>query len=860
MSVADAYVDLHVNGDNLEGEVKHSVKEVGPAADKEADKSGKRIGDRLGSGFLKNFGEKIKGGDGGGIGKKLKESFEGFDGGKLKMGAIAAALPLITSGASALSGALVAFTGAVVQAGGASLSFVGVLGSLIQAKIVAKMAFADFTKAVGGDDKALAKLAPNAQEAAKAFRDLSKSGGGIKTAIQQQVFKNLDGIINRMGKTTVPMLRKSLGGTGAALNGVLRSVGRYVTSKTGVAQLGKALQGNNRIIRVLGSAAAPILNGILHIFNALHPSSMRLAHTIASAGKAFGTWASAPKTGEKIRGFMDRAFHSAHNLFGIVKNLGKTLFNVFSAATPSGDGILGTLNKLSKRMADFTSLASSKNAIADWAKRGTAATGQMLGFLGKVGKMLLPLFNPSIASGYMKVFSAVLPVIVSIVKVVQSALAPVLERIGTAFAKNGPKFAGLFKALAPLLKGVGSVIGEIIGQSLDMLGTIASVITPVVGIISKVVGPILTRFAPIIATIILAFTNWGGAIVKILPIVGKFLAPMVELAVTLGNMVGPAFIKIGKVVGVVFKFLVKVVGGGARLISRLVGAHFTLVSRTVGISMRIVQRVISVAWRVIRTVFGTYLRIIGTVVRTYFNVYKTIVMAVFNVIRRVISVAWKVIRVVVGAGARFVRAIIGTEMAAARAIFSRVWGVMKGVASRAWNGIKTVVGAGARGVVAILKAIPRKILNLASNFLQAGQDLGKRVIRGIGMGLSAAGGFISDIGSSVKHAINSALHLPVHIKGPGPLPDFTIPAFARGTNYAPGGIALVGERGPELVNLPRGSQVKTAAETRAAAGSAAPSLPKKILLRIGSRDFEAYVAELADGRIDAADSLAWQGA
>lgn len=34
-----------------------------------------------------------------------------------------------------------------------------------------------------------------------------------------------------------------------------------------------------------------------------------------------------------------------------------------------------------------------------------------------------------------------------------------------------------------------------------------------------------------------------------------------------------------------------------------------------------------------------------------------------------------------------------------------------------------------------------------------------------------------------------------------------VPTFATGTNSAPGGLALVGERGPELVNLPRGSQV-----------------------------------------------------
>jgi hypothetical protein len=34
-----------------------------------------------------------------------------------------------------------------------------------------------------------------------------------------------------------------------------------------------------------------------------------------------------------------------------------------------------------------------------------------------------------------------------------------------------------------------------------------------------------------------------------------------------------------------------------------------------------------------------------------------------------------------------------------------------------------------------------------------------------------------------------------------------IPGFANGTNFAPGGLALVGERGPGLVDLPRGSRV-----------------------------------------------------
>jgi hypothetical protein len=44
-------------------------------------------------------------------------------------------------------------------------------------------------------------------------------------------------------------------------------------------------------------------------------------------------------------------------------------------------------------------------------------------------------------------------------------------------------------------------------------------------------------------------------------------------------------------------------------------------------------------------------------------------------------------------------------------------------------------------------------------------------------------------------------------------------AFAVGTRNAPGGMALVGERGPELVNLPRGSQVIPAAQTSNMMGS-----------------------------------------
>ena len=51
------------------------------------------------------------------------------------------------------------------------------------------------------------------------------------------------------------------------------------------------------------------------------------------------------------------------------------------------------------------------------------------------------------------------------------------------------------------------------------------------------------------------------------------------------------------------------------------------------------------------------------------------------------------------------------------------------------------------------------------------------------------------------------------------IPKAILPGFATGTNGAPGGMALVGEYGPEIVNLPRGAGVMTASESRSALSS-----------------------------------------
>jgi len=51
-----------------------------------------------------------------------------------------------------------------------------------------------------------------------------------------------------------------------------------------------------------------------------------------------------------------------------------------------------------------------------------------------------------------------------------------------------------------------------------------------------------------------------------------------------------------------------------------------------------------------------------------------------------------------------------------------------------------------------------------------------------------------------------------------------IPTLAKGTNYFPGGYAIVGEYGAELVELPRGSKVIPARETKQIMNNIMPTI------------------------------------
>jgi len=174
-----------------------------------------------------------------------------------------------------------------------------------------------------------------------------------------------------------------------------------------------------------------------------------------------------------------------------------------------------------------------------------------------------------------------------------------------------------------------------------------------------------------------------------------------------------------------------------------------------------------------------------------------------------------------------------------------------------------------RGLVDMIKTGIRIIVESINNFRNIFEGMSK-FITGIvkgdwGMAFEGlkqvALGVFDQIVTGIKGSMNLAMApINVLIRTYNKLNDVfngsdipEIPKFALGTQYAPGGMSLVGENGPELVSLQRGSKVRTATATKDLMGQSGGNT---INITIGSYlGTERDRRRLAEDLVDAIDAV-----
>lgn len=217
---------------------------------------------------------------------------------------------------------------------------------------------------------------------------------------------------------------------------------------------------------------------------------------------------------------------------------------------------------------------------------------------------------------------------------------------------------------------------------------------------------------------------------------------------------------------------------------------------------------------ILAIMFWPFSLLIGLVIT-----FKDQIMAVLNALWGGISAGFQAVTGFIQAVFQTASAVVMAVWSPIAGFFGGVWAQIRGIFSGVGNFFGAVFGWAANAASGALNSIigvASGVYNAIAGFFRpigtvAGNMIGgtiRGVVNGIiGMVQNGLNSFISMINGAAG-IINK---IPgVHIPG---IPHIGLPRLAFGAKNYAGGVTLVGERGPELVNLPKGADVYTATQT-----------------------------------------------
>lgn len=247
-------------------------------------------------------------------------------------------------------------------------------------------------------------------------------------------------------------------------------------------------------------------------------------------------------------------------------------------------------------------------------------------------------------------------------------------------------------------------------------------------------------------------------------------------------------------------------------IIRYVTDHWGHIQRIIDGALTMIMGIVEGAFTAITAVIDGALQIITGIINVFVGVLTGDWERAWDGIKQIVSGAWTIIT-----------GVISGAIQTLQGLFSGGMDVVMGIVSIAFDTIKGTISS-----------IIDHIAGLFPQMLEKATGLGNTMKEGFIAGIKGTVGVIGDLTERVWDALKSLINSGIQaINDLIPnsigfsvlgkrvsidLPDNPIPMLARGVRNFPGGLAIVGERGPELAVLPRGTDVYSNRETRALLG------------------------------------------
>ena len=340
---------------------------------------------------IKQAGGGSGGSGGGGILGALK-----LNAGVLGVGslpAVATAIATVASSVQQLAGAGAVlpgvFAGIAATVGTVKVGLTGVSDAF---KAVDKSS--DGTaKSIKAANDALAKLAPSAAEAVKAAADIkTQLSAALVKPTQQNLFDGLADSAHKLVNADLPTVQRGMAGLATAINGNVKQLATSLGSESSVSFLDRIF-GNTADAQTRASAA---IDPIVHAMGTLAATGSdalpRLADGLGKVSTRFDSFISKADADGRLDKWINDGITGLDHLGNATLNIGKT-FTAITQAAGGGDGLLGTLDNLTGRLATFLNSDEGQADLTKFFQEGRDQLAKWAPIIENIAKSLPGIYQ-----------------------------------------------------------------------------------------------------------------------------------------------------------------------------------------------------------------------------------------------------------------------------------------------------------------------------------------------------------------------------------------------------------------------------------------------------------------------------------
>lgn len=409
-------------------------------------------------------------------------------------------------------------------------------------------------------------------------------------------------------------------------------------------------------------------------------------------------------------------------------------------------------------------------------------------------------------------FNALVDGISQAAQVIKDNFAPTWEQFKSTLESLQPIFQAVIVVGAVAIAGfvVGlRILAEVLGVVLPVAAQIFMSAINIALILIKLVADVITGAVMLIVGILTGDWNkaWEGA----KKIVGGIVDAIIGIISQLFNIIDSIFKAIADVIQRIWNGIWSWLRDN--IIAPLVVwavTKFTEFRDKLSDIWNAVKNKVSEIWDGIKTWLAEKVIAIKTEIEEKITTLRDKLGDLWDQVKSKVVEIWDSVKTWIAEKVEAAKQTAITTIAEARDKLATLWEEIKTKVGESWDWVKTKIEGLKDTILNALKWPFEQFRDTIESIFKAAFNFARgplnRLINGFNTLADAVAGALRWIGEKLGISALTGITWT-------PIPE--IPAYAKGVDYHPGGLALVGEEGPELVELPRGSSVYSARETKA---------------------------------------------